>query len=114
MKIRKWLPELRPLAAGIFFGIFLCGLLAPVWQPAVLPRAAAQVSADGFIQLLPAPGTVISSNGTSQAIKGPGIYNAAFLALNLSAVPTGGTPTLDVYIQTSPDQGTTWRDMAHT
>lgn len=36
-----------------------------------------------------------------------------FLAvLNVTAVPTGGTPTLDIYLQTKMPDGT-WQDIAH-
>jgi hypothetical protein len=60
------------------------------------------------------PATAISANGTSLAISGLGYNRNLWLDLNLSAVPTGGTPTLDLYLQTSADNGTTWRDIGHT
>jgi hypothetical protein len=58
--------------------------------------------------------TSISANGTSTPVLS--LFNAHELAvlLNLTAVPTGGAPTLDVYLQHSPDQGTSWQDVGHT
>jgi hypothetical protein len=41
-------------------------------------------------------------------------YRSFLLQLACSAVPAGGAPTLDVYLQTSVDNGTTWQDIAHT
>jgi hypothetical protein len=64
-----------------------------------------------FVLTLP---TTISANGTGAVLAGLGLYHNALVDLNLSAVPAGGTPTLDVYLQTSADGGTTWRDVAHT
>lgn len=57
--------------------------------------------------------TSISDNGAGSAIDiGP--THELFVMLDASAVPTGGAPTLDVYLQSSPDGGTTWKDCAHT
>jgi hypothetical protein len=62
--------------------------------------------------------TSISANGNSGTTPATGAVGgnqrSLFVDLNLSAVPTGGAPTLDVYLQTSADGGTTWRDVAHT
>lgn len=57
---------------------------------------------------------VLNAVGTSQVIGDLAGYRDLFLMLNASLVPAGGSPTLDVYLQTSPDGGTTWQDIAHT
>jgi hypothetical protein len=72
--------------------------------------------------------TDISSNGQSTGVqKGTvldfdnlnadsvSIASAVFLAIaiNTTAVPNGTTNTLDVYLQTSFDFGTTWADIFH-
>ena len=72
----------------------------------------AQISSGNSIVLLPA--TAISSTATATSVVGFGQYKNLYAVLNLTAVPTGGTPTLDVYIQSSADAGVTWRDIAHT
>lgn len=59
------------------------------------------------------PGTSISASGTGVVLQMPGA-NDLFVMLQLSAVPAGGAPTLDVYLQTSADEGTTWQDIGHT
>ena len=50
----------------------------------------------------------------SQALVGrfTGLAAAQFL-LNVTAAATDATDTLDVYIQSSPDAGTTWDDFVH-
>lgn len=50
---------------------------------------------------------------TSNVDDGLGQRQTALVQVTLSAVPAGGAPTLDVYLQTSVD-GSTWRDVAHT
>lgn len=56
--------------------------------------------------------TQISASGTSTANVGWHRYEDIFGIFNVTAVPSGGAPTLDVYLQASPDGGTTWRDIA--
>jgi len=56
--------------------------------------------------------TTVSASGAGAALTGLHRYQGVVGILNVSAVPTGGAPTLDVYVQASPDGGTTWRDVA--
>lgn len=56
--------------------------------------------------------TAVSGNGAGVAVAGLHRYDGVFGVLDVAAVPAGGTPTLDVYVQGSPDGGTTWRDLA--
>lgn len=58
--------------------------------------------------------TAISASAAATAVTNLGSCNTLHCTLNCSAVPSGGAPTLDVYLQTSSDTGTTWRDIAHT
>ena len=58
--------------------------------------------------------TSISSNGSSTAVTGVGDSLFIGVLIKVTGVPSGGTPTLDVYFQDSSDSGTTWRDLAHT
>ncbi len=66
-----------------------------------------------------APGTAASSAAVAGSNGAAGIGMLAqgldsFLSLNIVAKLVGATGgTLDVYIQTSPDQGTTWVDYVH-
>jgi hypothetical protein len=55
----------------------------------------------------------ISANGSSTVLKTGHLHELPIL-LNVTAVPTGGAPTLDVYIQHSCDEGTNWQDIGHT
>jgi hypothetical protein len=96
-----------PIALVLAF-VLVVSLVFPRSGPA---PASAQVSAGGVVQLLPS--TAISSNSTGTPVIASG-YNSLYLNLNCSAVPVGGAPTGDFYIQTSPDVGATWRDIAHT
>jgi hypothetical protein len=73
---------------------------------------AAQTTAGNSISILPS--STISSSATSTPITGLQSFQNAFLEVSVTGVPVGGTPTLDVYLQSSPDGGTTWRDFAHT
>jgi hypothetical protein len=57
--------------------------------------------------------TQISANGQGASLDGLGAHKSLWIDLNLSAVPSGGAPTLDLYLQSSADGGTTWRDHAH-
>lgn len=58
--------------------------------------------------------TGINGNAAGAAVELGYGYEDLFVQFDCSAVPTGGNPTLDVYLQTSADGGTTWRDIAHT
>src|SRR5215470_10557529 len=79
--------------------IFVWGAGFPI-QP-----AAAQINSGNIINLLPA-GTAISSSSTGTPVTGLQNFPNAFLLVSVTGVPAGGAPTLDVYIQSSPDGGT--------
>jgi hypothetical protein len=74
------------------------------------------VAGSSSLTLLASTGINSSGNSGTTPATGAvgGNQRSLFIDVNLSAVPTGGAPTLDVYLQTSADGGTTWRDMAHT
>ncbi len=52
------------------------------------------------------------TNGTSTAVDYLGWVKNLHAVLDVTAVPTGGTPTLDVYLQAQLADGT-WQDIAH-
>lgn len=68
------------------------------------------MSIANVVQLLPT--TVIGANGAGNGVDGLHRYDGVFGLLNVTAVPAGGAPTLNCYVQASPDGGTTWRDVA--
>lgn len=53
----------------------------------------------------------IGADGEGSSVAGLGRYAGLSIELNASAVPSGGTPALAVYLQTTFD-GTTWQDIA--
>ena len=57
------------------------------------------------------PDTSFTNDNVAAIFQGKA-WTDIFGQVNTSAVP-GGTPTADVYLQTSVDGGTTWRDVAH-
>lgn len=61
------------------------------------------------------PSTSISAGATvaAPAVVGLSRWFDLFGIINVTAVPVGGAPTLDVYLQTSPDGGVTWQDILH-
>ena len=52
------------------------------------------------------------ASGTSTAVDNLGWVKRLHAVLDVTAVPTGGTPTLDVYVQTQMGNGD-WQDIAH-
>ena len=52
------------------------------------------------------------ANGTSTAVDNLGWVKSLHGVLDVTAVPSGGTPTLDVYVQTQLADAT-WQDIAH-
>jgi hypothetical protein len=56
----------------------------------------------------------INSSGTGTVITNLKGFSDLLAQFQITGVPAGGSPTLDLYLQTSIDQGVTWRDMAHT
>lgn len=61
-------------------------------------------------QSLVTAGFSSTSVGTVYVPKGGVDIFATFYCV---MVPSGGTPTLDMYLQTSADQGVNWTDIAH-
>jgi len=59
--------------------------------------------------------TVITTDGTVNGtpVTGLDIYTLATILLTISAKTMDASTTLDVYLQYSPDGGTTWDDIAH-
>jgi hypothetical protein len=58
--------------------------------------------------------TAVSSSGAGAAHAGCGGSLSLTVAVVVTAVPTGTSNSLDVFLQTSYDSGSTWFDMAHT
>lgn len=54
--------------------------------------------------------TASKSGATTEIVRQP---RSALFELDVTAAAAGATDTLDVYVQHSPDQGTTWYDFAH-
>lgn len=63
------------------------------------------------IALLPTT-SGIAASAAGDAVSGFSRYAGVAILLNCTAAPTGGSPTLDVYLQHSPDGGATWQDVA--
>lgn len=59
------------------------------------------------------PSTTISASGIGTAVHSLKRYAGLFGSMAVSAVPSGGNPSLDVFLQGTPDGGTTWQDVAH-
>ena len=73
----------------------------------------ARVGAEGLDVTLRASAVAGEASGQSTAVDGMGWVKRFHAVVDVTAVPTGGTPTLDVYIQTQLSDGT-WQDVAHT
>lgn len=58
------------------------------------------------------PSTEVSTSGIGDACDGLKRYAGLFGSINVSAAPSGGSPTLDVYVQGTPD-GSNWQDVVH-
>ena len=54
-----------------------------------------------------------ATSATQTAVKFRGIHREAQILLNVTAAATLITDTLDVYIDTSPDGGSTWYNVGH-
>jgi hypothetical protein len=65
------------------------------------------------------PGVVLQASaaktatGTGTAVSGMGDYRAIEFQCALTAAATASDDTLDVYVQTTLDNGTTWTDVVH-
>jgi len=89
---------MRRLLCRSAFLLAIAGLL-----PAV---AAAQITL--------VSSAVRTASGTQAVtIPAPNLYDSAVFLLSVSAAATDVGDTLDVYLQSSPDGGTTWDDFAH-
>lgn len=53
----------------------------------------------------------IGASGTGNSVSGFSRYAGLAVEINASVLPSGGTPTLSVYLQTTFD-GTNWQDIA--
>jgi hypothetical protein len=62
---------------------------------------------------LVASGARAASGTQAVTIQAPNLYDSAVFLLNVTAAATDVGDTLDVYLQHSPDGGTTWDDFAH-
>lgn len=65
------------------------------------------------VVLLPSTTNTGNTATAGSAALGLGIYSRALLFLTVSAKTMDASTTLDIYVQYSPDYGTTWDDIAH-
>ena len=65
------------------------------------------------IEVLKASGAVAAGSVTGDAVKLQKVYQQATFVLNVTAAATEVDDTLDVYIDTSYDGGTTWVNVGH-
>lgn len=65
------------------------------------------------IEVLKASGEVEPGSVTGDAVKLQKVFEQATFVLNVTEAATGVDDTLDVYIDTSYDGGTTWVNVAH-
>ena len=65
------------------------------------------------IETLKASGAVAAGSVTGGAVKLQKVYKQATVVLNVTAAATEVDDTLDVYIDTSYDGGTTWVNLGH-
>ena len=65
------------------------------------------------IETLKASGAVAAGNVTGDAVKLQKVYQQATIVLNVTAAATEVDDTLDIYLDTSYDGGTTWVNIAH-
>lgn len=69
---------------------------------------------DGELKTLLAETTIMGNTATvGDAVDGLGRFDAASLLLTVSGKSFDASTTLDIYVQYSPDRGTTWDDIAH-
>jgi len=87
--MRSWLLALVAVVALAFPG-------AATAQITLVPSAARTASATEAV-----------------TINAPNLYDSAVFLLSVTAAATDVGDTLDVYLQHSPDGGTTWDDFAH-
>lgn len=55
--------------------------------------------------------TTVSASAVGAVVAGLARYPGIAGVMSASAVPAGGAPTLDVYLQASADGGVTWNDV---
>ena len=63
------------------------------------------------VTLLASGARTVGANATP--VTGLGLYRAAMIMLDVTALATDALDTLDVFIDTSPDGGTTWINAIH-
>lgn len=82
----------------------------PIDQPYTVPTVG---GGSGVLTLLDST-TITGNTATAgDATTHLDIYNRATVLLTVSGKVFDGGTTLDVYLQYSPDEGTTWDDIAH-
>lgn len=82
----------------------------PVDRPYTVPTLG---GGSGVLTLLDET-TITGNTATAgDAVTGLDIYNRATILLTVSAKTFDASTTLDIYLQYSPDEGTTWDDIAH-
>jgi hypothetical protein len=57
--------------------------------------------------------TAVAATTDHAAVTGLGIYGSGLFMLNVTALATALGDKADVFLQMSPDEGTTWTDFAH-
>jgi hypothetical protein len=83
-------------------------------RSAFLLAVAGLFPAAAAAQVTLVPSAARTASGTQAVtIPAPNLYDSAVFLLTVSAVATDVGDTLDVYLQSSPDGGTTWDDFAH-
>ena len=65
------------------------------------------------IKTLKASGAIAAGSVTGDAVKLQKVYQQATIVLNVTAAATEVDDTLDIYLDTSYDGGTTWVNIAH-
>lgn len=65
------------------------------------------------IETLKASGAIAAGSVTGDAVKLQKVYQQATIVLNVTAAATEVDDTLDIYLDTSYDGGTTWVNVAH-
>lgn len=92
----------------------LLAATALAFLPAV-PSHAVAISAQASQRITLMPSTVVTVAGTVNvtSVANLGIYKEVQLFCNVTAAATEAGDTLDVYVDASPDNGTTWINACH-
>jgi hypothetical protein len=82
--------------------------------PVLALLAAALAATPASAQVTLVSSAARTASGTQAVtITAPDLYDSAVFLLSVSAAATEVGDTLDVYVQSSPDGGTTWDDFIH-